>query len=229
MNISWVKVKVFPYLITGIILISACSRFQYASVNSYLPKNGSGEYIVENDTVAIRYSFAGQNLSLSLNIYNKLRQPVYLDLERSLIVLNDEQINGSFYGDNQVSFIAPLSNARITSIPLRDNLFEINKQDPALQKTRIVNQGMNYSYDINTTPLYFRVILAISPNENYSLPTFFDYSFWVSDILQTTAGPKTISGNASNMFYLKKSTGFGNVIFWTAMITVLLIGGALGE
>ncbi|NLJ44616.1 MAG: hypothetical protein GX431_13225 [Bacteroidales bacterium] len=223
------KIRITVFLTTCILLISSCSRFQYASVNSYLPKNDSGEYIVENDTVAIRYSFAGQNLSLSLNIFNKLRQPVYLDQERSLIVLNDEQINGSFYGDDQVSFIAPLSNARITSIPLRDELFEINRKDSTLQKTRIVNEGISYSYDINTTPLYFRVILAISPNENYSMPTFFDYSFWVSDILQSTAGPKTISAKPSNMFYLKKSTGFGNAIFWTAIITLLLIGGALGE
>lgn len=223
------KVKVFVSLITGLMLISGCSRFQYASVNSYLPKNDSGEYVFENDTVLIKYSFAGENLSLYVNIYNKLRQPVYLDPERSLIILNDEQINGSFYTDDQVSFIAPLSNAGITSIPLRDKLFEINKQDSTLQKTRVVNEGINYSYDINTTPLYFRVILAISPNENYSMPTFFDYSFWVSDILQSTAGPKTISYRPSNMFYIKKTTGFGNVIFWTAIITVLLIGGALGE
>jgi hypothetical protein len=224
-----VKIRKTLYLVTGILLMSACSRFQYASVDSYLPKNDSGEYVVENDTVLIRFSFAGQNLSLSVDIYNKLRQPVYLDLERSLIVLNDEQISGSFYGENQISFIAPLSNAGITSVPLRDKLFEINEKDQSLQKTIVVNEGTNYSYDINNTPLYFRVILAISPNENYSMPTFFDYSFWVSDILQSMGGPKTISQKPSNMFYIKKATGFGNVIFWTAVITVLLIGGALGE
>jgi hypothetical protein len=224
-----VKAEISVFLIIGLSFVTACSRFQYVSLNSCLPKNDSGEYVVENDTVAIRYSFAGQNLSLSLNIFNKLRQPVYLDPERSLIVLNDEQINGSFYTDGQVSFIAPLSNVTITSIPLRDKMFEINVKDPALQKTKVVNEGISYSYDINTTPLYFRAILAISPNENYSMPTFFDYSFWVSDILQSAAGPKTISEKPSNTFYLKKSTRFGNVIFWTAMITVLLIGGSMGE
>jgi hypothetical protein len=223
------KKRISYLLIYSLIAITACARFQYASVNSYLPKNESGEYVIENDTVTIKYSFAGENLALSLTIYNKLRQPLYFDAERSIIIIEDEQINGTFYGEEQVSFIAPLSNIRFSSIPLRDKLFEINSQDSSIQKTKVVNEGTNYSYDINTSPMYFRVILAISPNENFSLPTFFDYSFWVSDILQSYSGPKSISYKPANMFYLKKSTGFGNIIYWTSMITILVIGAALGE
>ena len=86
---------------------------------------------------------------------------------------------------------------------------------------------MNYSFNEETTPLYFRVILALTADENYSNPTFFDYSFWVSDVLQSMSSPKSISYKPSNMYSIKKSTKFGNSIYWIGLTAILLVSYGL--
>ena len=56
----------------------SCSQYQYISINSNLNHNEEKEFINENDTVLIKYTFADENIPLIITIYNKLQQPIYI-------------------------------------------------------------------------------------------------------------------------------------------------------
>jgi hypothetical protein len=82
---------------------------------------------------------------------------------------------------------------------------------------------IKYSYNEGSTPLFFRSILALTTNEDYSAPTYFDYSFWASDIIQTSAGPALMAYNPPNQFFIRRETKSGNFLGWTAIIATLVI------
>ncbi len=216
------------FCIFVIALITGCSRYQYVLVGSRLPQNENQEYIVENDTVRIKYSFAGENLPLTISVFNKLAQPVYFDLQRTTVIINDVQTEVPNLFEGQSDFIAPLATASFTSISLRDQLFSLNVQDSIVRKPKQTNLGKVYSFDEGTSPLYLRVILALSTNEDYSFPTFYDYSFWVSDIIQNASSPKNMNYKPSNQFYVSKTTAFGKAMYGTGAVMALIVAGLLG-
>ena len=78
------------------IMVAGCNRYQYMYVSSHLDQNEKKEFILENDTVQIKYSFTGENFPLTITLYNKLSQPIYIDLERSTVVMNNMQIAARF-------------------------------------------------------------------------------------------------------------------------------------
>jgi hypothetical protein len=205
--------------------LSGCSQYQYVFVKSRLSQNENKEYFTENDTLQIKYTFKGENFPITLTIYNKLNQPLYIDWSRSVVVINNIQTEGAFYHDGLANFIAPLSYVISTSNNLKDQFIEHRPED-SLTYVAIFGGGSKakkYSYDEQTTPLFFRNILAISPNEDYSLPTFYDYSFWVSDIVQSAEAPSEITYSPSNQFYIRKITKAGNILRWTATLTALVL------
>lgn len=205
----------------------SCSRYQYMSVNSYLPQNENKEFTVDNDTVLLRYSFEGEGLQIKITLYNKLRQPLFIDLNRSTVVMNNYQAESPFDPEENPGFIAPLSYTTVTSVPMTDQVIKINPKDTLVEKTSLNNVGKIYSYNIESTPVFFRVILALTTNDDYSYPTFFDYSFWVSEILQTSAGPKSVKYHPSDQFYVGKPTGFGKVAGWIGSFLILIITAVL--
>lgn len=219
--------RAYLIFLLNLVILSGCNRYQYMYVSSHLDQNEKKEFIVENDTVQIKYSFAGENFPLTITLYNKLRQPVYIDLERSTVVMNNMQIAGPFYTENQISFVAPLSIATLYSNPLKDQLLDLSPKDTSIHEVTKNKIGIIYSFDEATTPIYFRIILALTVNDDYSYPTFFDYSFWVSDILQTDAGPKSMPDKPSNQFFIRKTTGFGIMSGWIGAIGLLFLSALL--
>jgi hypothetical protein len=173
----------------------------------------------------MKYSFAGENLQVSVNIYNKLLQPLYIDLTRSTVVLNNSQVSDPFYRDGQISFIAPLASVTLKSNPIKTTFINLHRQDSLKDETMKTNMGLNHIYNEGTTPVFFRTILAITPNENYSYPTFFDYSFWVSDVLQTLTTPRSFIYKPSNQFYIRKTTAFTKVAYGSVIVTGLIGAG----
>lgn len=214
--------------VAGIVLLSACSRYQYVLLGSRLPQNENQEYVVENDSVQIKYSFSGENFPLTITVYNKLLQPVYFDLRRTTVIINNIQTNVPDLFEGHSDFIAPQVFASIKSSPLKDRLFDLSKQDSLGNKPRVTNVGKIYSFTEEITPLFMRIVLALSPNEDYSYPTFYDYSFWVSDIIQNYTGPKEMKYRPSNQFYLKKSTALGKTLSLTGAVAIIVLGGLMG-
>lgn len=217
----------FTIFLAAIIILSGCSRYQYISVSSNLRQDDKNEFIIENDTVLIKYSFSGENLQVKATLLNKLNQPIYFDPERSAVIINDFQVSDAFYTDYQTRYIAPLAKATVESNLLKNQFISTDTLNYAKNK-RNPDAGIpSYSFNAATTPLFLRCVLAISPNGDYSFPTFFDYSFWVSNIDETVMGPASVANRPSNQFYIKKTSGFGSTMGWVGLIGLVVVAAAI--
>jgi hypothetical protein len=218
-------------LLSFLILVTGCSKYQYVFVDSHMYRNEKKEFITETDTVKLKYTFSGENFPINLTIYNKLQQPLYIDWGRSVVIINNNQMEGSFYRDGQVSFIAPLSYVTVSGNKLLNHFITIPQT--AMQNSVILSgsgtTGRKYSFDEKSTPLFFRNVLALTTNEDLSAPTFFDYSFWVSDVIQAAVGPKSMTYNAPYEFYIQKTTGFGTFMGWTGLLATFILLGAVSS
>jgi len=217
----------FAVVLAGIIFLSGCTKYQYISVTSNLPQNDNKEFIIENDTVLIRYSFSGENLQVKAILYNKLQQPIYFDVERSAVIINDYQISDAFMTDYQPSFIAPLAKVTVASNLLRNQFISTDTLGLSKNK-RNPDAGIpSFSFNVATTPLFLRCVLAICPNGDYSYPTIFDYSFWVSDIDETVLGPSSVPNRPSNQFYIRHATGVGSTMSLVGLLGLLVVAAAM--
>lgn len=72
-------------------------KYQYATVSGSMKKNDQREFIIENDSLTIKYTFNGINCPVNISIFNKLDIPLYIDWKRSSLILNDE--NESYWND----------------------------------------------------------------------------------------------------------------------------------
>ena len=51
-----------------------------------------GQWVFENDTVMVRYSFWTEGGKLSFAVYNKTSKPLFIDWKNSALVLNDKKV-----------------------------------------------------------------------------------------------------------------------------------------
>lgn len=79
---------------------ASCKSYQLNVVNSDEGKMNekTGEWIFENDSVKISYAFNGQNGPVTVGVYNKLEKPVYIDWQKSALIIDDQAI--SYVPDN---------------------------------------------------------------------------------------------------------------------------------
>jgi len=116
--------KKILYILVITLLFSSCVTTHFFSTISTsdikLKKSESGDFIFENDTIRITYSFHGQNAPVYLNVHNKTNEPLYVDWQRSAIITdnvatsylkNETTITGDIQGssyrhDNDYSSIS---------------------------------------------------------------------------------------------------------------------------
>ena len=221
------KIKLLIVLSICITLLLSCSQYQYVSLDSNLYKNENKEFFVDNDTVAIKYAFSGENFLIAISIYNKLQIPLYIDWAKTNIIINGGQINHSFYHEEQFSYIAPQSFTTILSNTLLDQFININLHDSLSNVGIIKGENGNWvrlSFNEKRTPILFRSILTLTMREDSMTPIYLDNAFWVSEILQTR-GDSSIKNLPSNQFYIQKPTAFGKIMGWSAGIASLIILG----
>jgi len=214
------------FVFVTFVLLTGCAEYQYVSIDSNLYKNENKEFFFNNDTVSIKYSFSGENFLILASIYNKLNIPLYIDWSRTNVVLNGDQLNDSFYHEQQISYIAPQSFVSILSNPLQTKFVDINTKE-SMSNINIIKGAegnwTKYSFSEENTPLYFRSIIALTPNENLTSPNYIDNSFWFSEVFQTNERQSKSVYNPSNQFYIRKSSGFGKVLGWTTGIAATLV------
>jgi hypothetical protein len=51
------------------------------------------EFVTENDSVRLQYNFNGENAPINITIYNKLNVPMYIDWQRSALIVQDKAIS----------------------------------------------------------------------------------------------------------------------------------------
>jgi len=74
-----------------VLLLSACSTYQYMTVDSaQLKKDDHSQLTFENDTLRLTWRLEGKGGAVTLNIYNKTDQPLYVNWKKSAFIRNEQ-------------------------------------------------------------------------------------------------------------------------------------------
>ena len=83
--------QIFTFSI--IALCCSCNTFQYIRVSSPdIPQNKQRQFETENDTMKLVYDFNGLSGPMKITVYNKLDKPLQMDLNRSVMIVNNNAI-----------------------------------------------------------------------------------------------------------------------------------------
>jgi len=86
--------------VIAILFFTACSRYQYVTITSNdIKTNDKMEFVVDNDSLRLQYSFYGENAPVNITFQNKLNVPMYIDWQRSALIIEDKAIS---YVPNEV-------------------------------------------------------------------------------------------------------------------------------
>lgn len=88
--------KIFVGLVS-IVFLSGCSVYEHVRLESNLKQNDKSEFLIENDSVSISYSFYGENGPIHIALFNKLDKPLYIDWGKSALIVNGQ--SSSLYKD----------------------------------------------------------------------------------------------------------------------------------
>lgn len=105
--------KLYLFYALGLpLLFASCSVYQLNTISSNTAKwnEKDGSFVQENDSLRIIYSFAGQNAPVSIEIHNKLNEPITVDWQRSALVYNDSAIS---YAGNKAYIKGDISGSSI--------------------------------------------------------------------------------------------------------------------
>ncbi|MBX7125105.1 MAG: hypothetical protein K1X47_05395 [Cyclobacteriaceae bacterium] len=73
-----------------LLTLSSCSVYQYGSISSTLPRDTQKGYTYENDTLRLVYRFEGVNCPHTIEVHNKIDQPIYVNWQRSSVISGDQ-------------------------------------------------------------------------------------------------------------------------------------------
>lgn len=80
--------------------LSSCTTYQYLQLSSSTVKQDeSRQFVIENDTVMLRYNFNGYNGPIKLSVHNKTNKPLYVDWKKSAVIIQGKAF--SYYSPNQ--------------------------------------------------------------------------------------------------------------------------------
>jgi hypothetical protein len=227
------------YLFTAMCLwCTGCATYQYATISSPLKNEGSEIFVVENETTKIMYDFSGEKGPVKISIYNKLQAPLYIDWNKSALIISDQRksysnknsslnaelngtetrwinsttqnatINGKITSMDPSGFIPPNAWATESQLKLSPDFFHLPAATRYTKKyvDKIIVDSFTYSQE--QSPLNFRSFLTLSTQPDFSSPIYFDHAFWISEIFQTSSGPRKFL-TKTDRFYLKKSNNAG--------------------
>lgn len=133
--------------------------------------------------------------------------------------------NGKMVYNERVTFIPPQSFVNYQSLLIRDTFFPIG--DPLNNnKTTIVTESGNVpakklKYDEAGSPFRFRSFLTMSTDQHFASFTSIDHTFWVSEVVQVGASPKSITKRPSNQFYMKRTSDAGTFLGIVTLVGIL--------
>lgn len=105
---------------TIIFLFSSCTTYQYMQVSGKdIQQNNRQEFVMENDSIRVKYNFSGLNAPINVEVENKMGVPVYVDWRRSALIVNNKAIS---YVPNSMpitgSMSASTSTWRVGNTPI---------------------------------------------------------------------------------------------------------------
>ncbi|MBS1915715.1 MAG: hypothetical protein JST87_05520 [Bacteroidetes bacterium] len=211
--------KKIIFFLFAIAFIYSCSPAKIVSISSENVPVQNNQYVFENDTIKITYSFWADKGIMKFNIYNKINEPLYFDWKNSAYIPNSEMVSywqdetnsvGSyassttwFYGVQATSSkmaAKSIHKERIGVIPPHSL---ITRMDYKLAKSYydIPNPG---SFTKNNSNLFFRNYLMYCTNEKFEgVHGTVDNAFYISNVQKTTFGKKD-QFKSETKFYVKK-------------------------
>lgn len=85
----------FLFVFVNVCVFSSCSStYIYSTLNNTnerIEKTEKGDFVYENDSLWIAYSFKGEYSPIQITIFNKIDKPLFIDWNKSLIVFNGVQ------------------------------------------------------------------------------------------------------------------------------------------
>ncbi|MFN8335337.1 MAG: hypothetical protein U0U09_09425 [Cyclobacteriaceae bacterium] len=165
----------------------------------------------------MRKSYSDKNLSLAAEMNGT--ETRWMNYASQSATINGKLTSGEVSG-----FIPPKSQAQETPLTLSPKLFQL--PTAANEKNRKMEDGIIVefqSYSPDETPFTFRSYLTLSANSDLSSPIHLDHAFWVSEVIQTTNGPKKFSVKPDR-FYLKKTSNAGAYVLGAGVAGIVFFG-----
>jgi len=245
-QVGRIKIQIGLWVVM-LIVFSSCSTYYYStlsSADSVGDRTREGDFVQQNDTATVIYSFSGEDAPVHITIYNKLDEPLYIDWGRSSIIIDEKATSyggeetyqtedDTYFTSSHVEMIPPYS--MIQHQPLTLANFSFNKI-PNKEYRRIpystgdgeyVHIRMK-EYTLEDTPLYFRSYLTLfTGGKEGTLPhsLTFEKSFFVSQLVKAgDMAPKNyVPANRGDgdTFYVRYVKG-RNVGYAVASIAVIV-------
>lgn len=77
----------FLLFVLFIFCLSSCTTYQYITLASEdVPQNARKDFLWENDTTKITYQFSGEGGLMTIAVFNKTDQPVYVNWKKSALI-----------------------------------------------------------------------------------------------------------------------------------------------
>ena len=95
------KRMLFVLSVVALLCMSSCSSYYYSVLESndaVGEKNDDKDFVIENDSVCISYCFYGEDAPISITVYNKMDEPLFVDWQRSALIIDD--VATSYYQEN---------------------------------------------------------------------------------------------------------------------------------
>jgi hypothetical protein len=86
--------KSLPIAVISFLFCVSCTTYRYSTISSPdVVKNDRNEFVVENDSLKLVYNFCGYGGPVRISIQNKMNVPVYIDWQRSAMIVNDNPLS----------------------------------------------------------------------------------------------------------------------------------------
>lgn len=233
-------------LMAMLMFFSSCSTYYYSTLSSadrMGDRTREGDFIQQNDTASVVYNFSGEDAPVTITIYNKLNEPLYIDWGRSAVIIDGKATSYAgealYYDEDdtrftstQVEMIPPYS--MIQRQPLTLANFSFNKIPNKEYRKRSYMDGNGErvqlrikEYTLDDSPLYFRSYITLfTGGKEGTLPQslVFERGFYISQLVKAgDLPPKKYTPmiqNSGDTFYVRYVTGrtFGYAVASVAVI-----------
>ncbi len=100
----------------GYFFVFSCTTYQVMTVSSKeaAQQNTAAEFVIDNDSLELCYNFNGHNGPIKVKIRNKLNKPIYVDWQRSALIICGMAIS---YANQKVPISGALSSTSLNWTP----------------------------------------------------------------------------------------------------------------
>lgn len=142
------KLGIIPFAF--LFLLCGCSKYQYVTMSSSIPKDDDKKFVLSNDTLTVKYNFLGRNCPITIELHNGQSRPLYVDWSKSAVIIDGERF--SYWADEA------RINAAVSTLGIRWNdefTSSVGTISGTISKSERVSFIPPQSY-ISATPLWLK-------------------------------------------------------------------------